>query len=190
MLLFRRAALFGALASLPAACSAPDALGLFDTAPDPGPGSSVVVPQCVDRCRGAALKCTLINVPCDALCGAGLNGEQLRCLEGASCDADAGDTPLVDCVGTPDVANGFFGARCECGGVPTCDADCLSGLLCFDPGGSDTGDDFNTLFPGFCSKRCNPADAGSCPSGFTCREQLFNNEPVSDRENDRYWCER
>ncbi|HEU4409888.1 MAG TPA: hypothetical protein VFS43_31835 [Polyangiaceae bacterium] len=192
MLLFRRTALFGALTSLAAACSAPDTRGIFDAPLPPGSGNDVLVPGCIERCRGAAAKCTLINVPCDALCGAGLSGPQLDCLaaRAETCRAD-GDSLVADCVGSDAAVEGFLGAPCDCGGLTSCDnSTCLDGLLCFDPGGSDTAAGV-VLFPGFCSVPCDAPGTGSrtCPQGFVCRRQLFNDVPVAAEEG-QHWCQR
>jgi hypothetical protein len=188
MLLFRRTTLFGALAPLAVACSAPDARGLFESSPAPGTGNPIVVPGCIERCRSAALKCTLIDVPCESFCGMGPSGEQLSCLEREGQACKPGGSVVARCVGAGDQAKGFFGARCDCASGPTCQGGCLQGLTCFDPGGSDNANDFASLFPGFCSKPCDPAGT-DCPQGFLCREQLFNNAPTPSAGKN-FWCER
>jgi hypothetical protein len=189
MLLFRRATLFGAAVLALAACSAPDTNGLFE--PARGAVGPADVPQgCIDRCRGAALRCTLLDAPCDALCGSvALSDSQLNCLEGARCDTEGSPSIIDRCLNQGGAALGLLGARCNCvDGSVSCQANCIDGLTCFDPGGIN--DTTPPLFPGFCSLPCDGPGGrgGSCPSGFVCREQIISGQPAPG-EN-KFWCER
>ncbi len=193
MLFLRRAApgaLLAASASAALAafadCSAPDARGLFDPVPGPNNTSGSFPPTgCVERCRVAAARCTLVDAPCDALCGAtGLSDAQLSCLATSPCEGS--QSLLQRCLDGVSATSGFLGAACDCDGPVTCPSTCLRGLSCLDPGGPD-GADGLPLFPGFCSQPCAPPN-GSCPAGFVCRQQFFNGVVVAGPN--AYWCER
>jgi hypothetical protein len=192
MLPFRRPTLLVALvvATL-AACSAPDPKGLFDPlrGPSNNGGGTSVAPSCLARCQTAASRCTLLDVPCDALCGSGgVSAAQLSCLESTACEPSGGQTFLQRCLNT---TAGPLGSLCDCGLTQVCtsSAECQAGLLCLDPGGPDDSTPGRApLFPGVCSMPCDVAGPRRCPDGFTCRKQVFNNSPLAGAQ--QFWCER
>ncbi|HEU4539166.1 MAG TPA: hypothetical protein VFS00_33830 [Polyangiaceae bacterium] len=189
MLPFRRtAALVALFVTAHAACTAPEDNGLFDPLRGPiNQGGSSAVPGCLARCQAAAERCTLIDVPCDSICGSSPNNQQLSCLERAECAVSGNESIVQRCFNRA----APLGGLCDCGLTSVC-ADggkCQPGLLCFDPGGPDDATPGRPpAFPGFCSTPCDPVGGRRCPDGFTCRKQFFDNAPAGGAE--QFWCER
>jgi hypothetical protein len=190
MLFARRLSATALLAAVAAACSAPDTAGLFDPTAGPASGATPASASCVATCLAAAVRCTLVDLPCDAICATAPSAQQMSCIETSRCELVDGQSVAQRCLKIQENP-GIFGTPCDCGGPESCRrADqCRGDLLCFDPGGPDPGGNATSLFPGFCSRPCDPPPgARTCPEGFVCRRQKINDaDPIGA---EKYWCER